>query len=186
MAPVGLVLPVIFLLTFVAAGQVTPIAVNAGNEPQQAQSAKQEPPGLIEGTVSNVATGEPLKRANVVLVPAEGRPDGAHSVSTDVAGRFAIANVSPGTYRIWADRTGFVRTEYGSKAPGRSGSTITVSPGQEIRKLDIRLQPHAVVAGRVTDEEGEPLAHVQVQTLMFRYVQGKRTLMPSSGASTND
>ena len=203
MVRVRSLLSVIFLLSFVAGAQVAPIAVdpttgtvrgtvsnNAGverQEPrQQPQPAKQEPPGRLEGTVSNVASGEPLKRANVVLMPAEGRPDGSYSTSTDAAGRFAFESVAPGTYRLWADRTGYVRSEYGSKTQGRLGSTISVSPAQEISKLDIRLQPHAVIAGRVTDEEGEPLANVQVQTLMFRYLQGKRTLMPASGASTND
>jgi hypothetical protein len=154
---------------------------------QSPQPAKQEPPGHMEGSVVNAVSGEPLKRANVMLMPAEGRPDSnTYTGSTDASGRFSIPNIVPGTYRLWAERNGYVRTSYGARGFSRMGSTISVMPGQEVKQIEFRLPPHAVIAGRITDEEGEPLANVQVQPMMFRFMQGKRQLMPAGGASTND
>ena len=43
-----------------------------------------------------------------------------------------------------------------------------------------------MISGRILDEEGEPLAYVQVQAMLFRYMQGKRQLVPANGGSTND
>jgi hypothetical protein len=189
---IRMVLSVVLTLGFAAVGQVSTTGATGARTPltqdqQPTPPAKQLPPARIEGTVVNAATGEPLKRANVTLMPADGRADAnAYHSSTDAAGRFSVVNIPPGNYRLWAVRTGYVRTEYGSKAHWRPGSTIAIAPGQELSKLDMRLEPHGVIAGRITDEEGEPLAYVQVQTMMFRYFQGKRQLAPAGSASTND
>jgi protocatechuate 3,4-dioxygenase beta subunit len=79
-----------------------------------------------------------------------------------------------------------VRNEFGARGKSRMGATITLAPGQDMKQVDFRLGPHAVITGRITDEEGEPLANVQVQAMMHRYMQGRRQLMPSGSASTND
>ncbi len=50
----------------------------------------------------------------------------------------------------------------------------------------LKLQPHAVIAGRITDEDGEPLANVQVQAMTHRYFQNRRQLFPVGGGMTND
>jgi hypothetical protein len=153
------------------------------NEP-----VKEQPPASIEGQIVNAVTGEPIKRATLVLVPAnQPRPDNAPSSTTsDANGRFAMSNIAPGSYMLSADRTGYVRTNYGARGPMRPGTAITLSPSQELKEIMFRLQPHAVLSGRVLDEDGEPMANVQVQVLTPRYMQGKRQLMPLGGGSTND
>jgi hypothetical protein len=154
---------------------------------QMAGAAKPEPPAKLQGRITNATTGEPLKRASIMLMPAEPRPDSTpYSTSSDASGAFAMSDIVPGKYRLWAERTGYVRQEYGARGSNLMGSTISVGPGQELAKLEFRLQPHAVIAGRVTDEDGEPLSNVQVQTMTYRYMQGKRQLTPSGGSSTND
>jgi len=45
---------------------------------------------------------------------------------------------------------------------------------------------HAVIVGRVVDEDREPVAYAQVQTMRYRYNQGKKQLAPYGGGSTND
>ena len=47
--------------------------------------------------------------------------------------------------------------QYGARAPGRAGTVITLVRKQRIENIDIRMTPHGVVAGRVLDEDGEPL-----------------------------
>jgi hypothetical protein len=42
------------------------------------------------------------------------------------------------------------------------------------------------IAGRVFDEEGEPLQGVAIQVLRFSYASGRRQLIPIAGATSND
>lgn len=151
-----------------------------------AEEEKKEP-GRLEGQVTNAVTGAPLRRANIMLMPAEPGPDVIPSSTvTDAEGRFAMVDIVPGKYRLSADRTGFVRSEFGARGANRGGTTVTLAPGQVAKQMDFRLQPHSVITGRVFDDEGEPMSNVQVQTMLFRYMQGKRRLMPWGGGSTND
>src|SRR5207248_8888823 len=49
-----------------------------------------------------------------------------------------------------------------------------------------RLIPWGVIAGRVLDEEGEPLPWAQVSALREVYSNGKRRLSPEALVPTND
>jgi protocatechuate 3,4-dioxygenase beta subunit len=108
------------------------------------------------------------------------------STMTDASGRFAMTNIAPGSYRMVGERTGFVHTTYGSRGPSLPGPPLTLGPGQALKEIMFRLPPHAVIAGRVLDEDGEPLSNVQVQAMSPRYINGRRQLLPSSMGSTND
>lgn len=153
----------------------------------QAEPAKPQTPASIEGQVLNASTGEPLRKANVTLMPSQPAPEsGPSSTSTDANGQFSMTGVAPGTYRLMASRNGFVGSEFGSRGPMRPGTAITISPGQALKQVAVKLQPHAVIAGRIVDEDGEPLAYTQVQAMMHRYQQGKRQLMPAGNSQTND
>jgi hypothetical protein len=179
-----------------AAGAIPSIQLRPGDPasgpPSQAQQQmpqqQQQTPATFEGSVVNAITGEPLKRANLILMPMQPGPNAATPYSTvsDANGHFAMSNIAPGSYRLMADRTGYVRTDYGSSGPGRPGTALTFAAGQAMKEIAVRMQPHAVIAGRVLDEDGDPLAGVQVQALSQRYVQGRKQLMPSSSSSTND
>lgn len=139
----------------------------------------------IEGQVVKAGTGEPLKKARVVLRKAEGRdpPDGT---ATDAAGQFVLKDIEPGHYLLWVERNGYVRQEYGQRNPERSGTILTLEKGQKLRDVLFRLIPAAVIAGHVVDEDSEPLPGVQVQALRYRYIGGKQQLVFAAGASTND
>ena len=78
----------------------------------------------IEGQVVNAATGEPIRKANHMLRPAETNRVSAariYPAVTDAAGRFAIKEIDAGKYRLTAQRNGFVAGEYGARGPGRPG-----------------------------------------------------------------
>ncbi|MGH9817823.1 MAG: carboxypeptidase regulatory-like domain-containing protein, partial [Candidatus Acidiferrales bacterium] len=78
------------------------------------------------------------------------------------------------------------RQEYGQRAANRPGSVITIGAGQKMRDVLFRMIPAAAVAGRVFDEDGEPVPYVAVQVLRHSYVRGQRQLIPAGSASTND
>jgi hypothetical protein len=154
-------------------------------QPQQPQ--KDEPPGTVEGQVVNALTGEPLKKVMLILNPTQQQADATpYSTTSDASGHFAMSNIAPGRYRLTAERTGFVRGDYGSPGPMRPGSTLTLSSGQEMKLNIFKMQPQGVISGRVLDEDGEGIANVQIQAMTHRYIQGKRQLIPTGNASTND
>ncbi len=168
-------------------GQVRQLPQQPTPDQQQQQPQKEEPPASLEGQVVNAVTGEPIKKASILLNPAQPKQDAtSYSTITDVNGHFGMSNISPGAYRLSSERTGFVRGEYGSAGPMRVGITLTLSASQEMKISTFKLQPHAVISGRVLDEDGEVMANVLVQAMTHRYVQGKRQLVPAGSSSTND
>ncbi len=137
----------------------------------------------------NAATGEPLRRATVTLRRTSSSSDTAprgYTAATDAAGRFGIAGVVPGDYRLSARRNGFVDADYGSRDYLRAGSALTLKPGQRMADILFPMTPHGVVTGRVVDEDGEPVAGVRMQALRYRYPQGRRQLAEYGEGVTND
>jgi hypothetical protein len=139
----------------------------------------------IAGMVVKLAASEPLRKVTVQLDSADDRTRSIFT-STDAGGRFQLKRLDPGRYRLLVMRNGFVSQEYGQKTPGDPGSTLTLRPGQDIKDLLFRLIPSAVIAGRVIDEDGEPLPYTQVSALREFYSEGKRKLMPQTVETTND
>jgi hypothetical protein len=152
---------------------------------------------VIQGTVTRAGTGQALKRARVNLRRAIGNMSGIVAPTamaigslqavTDDTGHFVFNNVTPGDYRISADREGFIHQEYGARSFKGQGMTISVVGGQQLANIDFQMTPTGSISGRILDESGEPMANVQVQAETFTYQQGKRILMMSGQAGqTND
>ncbi|MBS1827544.1 MAG: carboxypeptidase regulatory-like domain-containing protein [Acidobacteria bacterium] len=141
----------------------------------------------LDGVVKHAITGEPVRKATLYLQPMDSRGMSIPSTTvTNAEGKFSMKEVEPGQYRFYADKPGFVRTPYGATPMNRQGTTVTLAKGQAMKDVEFRMQPHAVITGRVLDEDGDPVQYAQVQLMSYRTMQGKRQLMPSGGASTND
>lgn len=151
----------------------------------------------LEGQVLNASTGEPVQRATLTLNGPQGNMGGGQgggggrSARTDTAGKFTFDKVQPGTYRLAADRVGFLRQQYGAQTPGGTGAPVNLTPSQTVRNLDIKLTPQGVILGTVFDDEGDPLPRATVAA----YRMGKATSMTSArrggqqtggSANTND
>jgi protocatechuate 3,4-dioxygenase beta subunit len=146
---------------------------------------------FISGVVSNAASGEPLRRALVYLRRVDQSPGTLNiqvskTTYTDGAGRFTIEGITSGKYRLSAERAGFLTATYGQRTAMGSGTLMTLDAGQKVNDAAIRMTPHAVIAGRVVDEDGEPVVLANVQVLRQQYVQGKKQLAGAGGGSTND
>lgn len=145
----------------------------------------------IQGQVFDAVTGEPLKKANLSLQRTDLTPDimslpTSYSTSADAAGKFAMKDIEAGKYRLNVNRNGYVSTAYGARSPGRPGTTLTLLRGQNLKDIVFRLAPHAVITGRILDEDGDPVPYVRVQLMTYRYQQGRKQLSYSSGGNTND
>jgi hypothetical protein len=127
----------------------------------------------VEGRVVNSVTGQPVKRAMVVLHGAE-----TYLCRTDGEGRFTVKGVAAGRYQAEATHDG-----YQAKP---QDSPLTFEAGQHATGVELRLIPLGVIWGRVVDETGEPVARAVIDVLENRYNAGKRTLFLVKGLATDD
>jgi protocatechuate 3,4-dioxygenase beta subunit len=139
----------------------------------------------IAGSVVKAATGEPVKRAAVYLQKTDD-PRSGYSAHTDAAGRFAIDEIEPGRYDLRVEHTGFVSQSYGENSAASPGAVLTLTPGRKMQDLLFRLTPWAVISGRISDENGDPVPNAIVQAMRYTVYQGKRRLEGTHGAETND
>jgi protocatechuate 3,4-dioxygenase beta subunit len=148
----------------------------------------QEPSGSVRGQVTS-NSGDPIRKAEVTLRSADRRPGPGNVIvaTSDGAGTFTFSNVQPGKYVISARRNGFV-SQIKPRTAGSPPSVqaITVSPGEELTGLSIKLTPHSIVTGKVLDEDGEPMFGAAVNMMEERYFRGRRTLNGRGSGTVND
>jgi hypothetical protein len=182
---------------FVALGGLiasAPFATSQNRPQQQAPSPK----GTVQGLVVRAGTGQPLKGVRISFQRSaqqpqqallfEGAPAALNTVTaavTDAAGRFVVTGVEAGQYRVFAEREGFIRQEFGQRRATGSGTLVNVAAGQELT-LSFSLPVAGVISGRVFNEENEPVSRLTVQAYTYRYVDGKRSLAPVGSGQTND
>src|SRR6266478_7179686 len=136
----------------------------------------------ITGTVVKEPGSQPLKKVLVQVVAENQKEGGNYTASTDADGRFHIENVVPGRYRIFVERTGFVGVnEHGLKS---DVNVFTVQAGQAVEDLLFRMLPTAVISGRITDEDGDPMSGVRV--VAQKKKPGKSTRESVGTEATND
>jgi protocatechuate 3,4-dioxygenase beta subunit len=80
-----------------------------------------------------------------------------------------------------------VGLSFGQRRPFEPGRPLEVADGQLLESIDFVLPRGAVIAGRITDEFGEPVADAMVQAMRFQFYNGQRRLAPTGrGAQTDD
>jgi len=136
----------------------------------------------IEGTVVKEPGSQALKKVLVQVVAEDQKQGGNYTATTDADGHFRIDNVVPGRYRIFFDKTGFV--EVNGRGLKSDTNVYTVQAGQSLDNLAFRMLPTAVISGRITDEDGDPLAQVRVSAQKKR--PGKSTRQGVATVATND
>jgi protocatechuate 3,4-dioxygenase beta subunit len=178
----------VIAFTTVCPGQVTllprggVITVSRDGVPLPDAPASNEKKASIEGSVLS-SSGDPLRKVSITLQRSDPSGDSTvYSVTTDAAGRFRIAELIPGRYFISWRRPGYIPTI----GKGRGQGWLTLSPGQELKDHVLKMMAQAVMTGKITDEDGDPMQHVGVQLLASRYQRGKKQMTPIGGAATND
>ena len=150
---------------------------------------------VVAGRVVTASDGAPLKSARVALAPERpGSRRQMYATTADSDGRFLLKDVEQGRYEFFATRPGFVDQHYQAKG-GEQGATLSLKRGTKVNDVLFRMTVAAVVIGRVTNDDGEPLVRAQVVALRahtedeiddalpgFR----KEQLVPVSLAQTDD
>lgn len=135
----------------------------------------------VTGHVTNSLTGEPIKKAAVHLRPTNVKP-GAGTVqgyvsTSEADGRFEFEAIPAGDYLLMGDRSGY---------QFRSGTKVTLRPGQQVTDLTVKLTPQAVISGKVVDEDGDPVGNGNVQVLRQTWQHGRLTYTMAGGGGVND
>jgi hypothetical protein len=140
---------------------------------------------VVSGFVTKDPGGEGVKKALIELI-AENQNEGGGNCTalTGVDGNFRIENIAPGRYHLFVERAGY--QEIDKRHRRTEGRVLALAAGQELRDLVIRLQAAAVVEGRVTDEDGDPLAEAQVAILRQTFVSGRSHWEQVGAERTND
>jgi hypothetical protein len=139
---------------------------------------------VIAGIVTKDPSGEPVKKALIELIAENQAEGGDYTAVSGLDGSFRIEGIAPGRYRLFAERTGYLEVDrHRARSEGR---VLALTAGQELKDLNIRLEAAAVVQGRVTDEDGDPLANAQVSVLRQKYVAGHSRWEQAGAERTND
>ena len=156
----------------------------ARQAPLGAPAGADEAAASIQGYVVRVG-GEPLGKARVMLRPVEGRSP-VYGAVTEAGGAFHLANIRPGSYRLHIERDGYVDREYGQISPSRPGTVLVLLDGQEVRDVLVNMVPTGTIAGRVFDEDGDPIVGARVRAMRYDYDDGERVLNSVRQAETDD
>jgi len=136
----------------------------------------------IEGQVQDSVTCQPVRKAVVILREDRSRQMGGAVVLTDAAGHFEFSNLAPGTWSAGIQRDGYV-TLGSFEDTSATQLRWKLEPGMALKDLTFSLMPAGVIAGRVLDSDGEPLAGVSVQ---LADAAPKKNARPLPWAQTND
>jgi uncharacterized GH25 family protein len=146
------------------------------------------PRGSIEGQVVNPDTGAPVRNASVNINFSSGRPIRPGQpvqqyyntvVDTDEQGHFAVRDLTGGSYQLRAQRRG---TQNYSGA----GSTVILGENQQVKGVTLKLATQPVIAGKVLDQDGEPMQNAQVTVLRMQNFSGRMQWVSTGNAQTSD
>ena len=165
-----------------------PLALVLSASFADAQSDANQKTILVEGTVLSL-NGDMVRKATVRLQGQSaqaGQIPTGYSEITDNAGKFVFDDVAPGRYVLSAEKPGFVSARYGASSSTSSGTQLNLTTGMEMKDLAIKMTPQGVIAGKVLDQDGDPVVSVQVQAMRSTYLRRRKQLQAVGGTTTND
>ena len=94
-----------------------------------------------------------------------------------------MTDVPDGSYFLTVTRNGYASLQFGQQRPFEPGRTLELTNGRLIDRVDFALPRGGVIAGRVTDQLGEPVTGISMQAMRYHYLpDGERQLVPVVGA----
>jgi hypothetical protein len=140
---------------------VAAVFVTAGTAAAQTPG----PTATLTGIIRDSAGG-PLTDVEVLLTET------TRATRSDAAGRFTLAGVSPGAYRVWFRRLGYASTQFDWAAAADQRIEVRVVMNRLAQTLDpvvVRAQEEkemsdrASILGLVIDTTGAPIEEAEVQ-----------------------
>jgi len=110
----------------------------------------------------------------VALVGNNRTPAGAlppaYSTTSNTAGDFVFENVEPNTYRLFAQRTGYLEFFF---ANPDGTVVIPMAPGDR-KNIEVKMTAQSFISGRITDADGEPFPGATVTVYRMNRTNGTR------------
>src|SRR5579864_754596 len=133
--------------------------------PAQDRTAEEQKPASLYGMATNSLTSGPLPHVEIWLLrKVSGRFSSYRHTVTGPDGRFSLTGIEAGSYFVTGERNGYHRVDV--DVPVSSDPPmLSLKPGEEIKDILLRLEPDAVIAGRVVGADGVPLEHVKVEAI---------------------
>jgi Carboxypeptidase regulatory-like domain len=131
------------------------------------------------------ATGQALRRAQVVLRPADSKGTSVYQ-TTDESGSFSFPKVATGRYTITVQREGYLPLSAGRIGDYKMPPIFTVNSGETITSFAFRMTPSGVVTGKVKFDDAEPAVNVAIQLYRSYYERGRHGFAAAASARTDD
>ena len=120
--------------------------------------------GVIQGEVLEQASGRPLARTIVRLIPVPGQPAGAVrelQIRANNTGHFVFPAVPSGLFLLTVQREGFSPAAYGQRRSTGQGTPILVTPDSDLF-AEFHMRHMGAISGRVLDENGVGISGITV------------------------
>jgi len=137
----------------------------------------------IAGTVVSKNDGHPLAGALVSLANTKARQQ-AESVVTSADGKFEFVGVPAGKYSLTGAKRGFIISSYDQHY--QFSTAIVTGADLDTEHLVLKLDPQALISGRVLDEAGEPVRDATVGFYRDNQFDGTHQIQTLRGSRTND
>lgn len=147
--------------------------------------------GLLAGRVVD-ANGAAVAGAVVQIRPDAGASGPARGpaptrvvpVRTNEEGRFVFTDVPAGNHQVTVLKPGWLPGAFGRQRPGGASLPVTLAEKQHRNDLTIAIWKPAVIAGTVTDDNGDPLVGAEVRAIQLVHVAGRRRMQIPQRPST--
>jgi hypothetical protein len=139
--------------------------------------------GVVFGQVTEADSNRPVAGALVTLNVSGSTPV---RIMADAQGRFGFRDLPAGRFNLSTMRSGWADGAYGRTRPAGPALTLSLAAGEKVSGVTVPMWRHAVIAGRVVDESGDPLVSKSVRVLKRTIAGGKLRLVMSSIDSTDD
>jgi phage gp45-like len=144
--------------------------------PEAAASSKTEAGNYsLSGTVVNSLTGEPVRRALVQV------SDGNSAAAvTDNTGHFQLSGLKEGQAFVSVMKPGFDDAD--------TPQTNVVQVGKDAPAVILKIAPAAVISGRVTTSDEQPLEGFQIRLIAKQNVEGRASWvnLPNQGRTDDE
>jgi protocatechuate 3,4-dioxygenase beta subunit len=158
-----------------------------GQAVEVAQRPVEAPTGEMAGLVTDAVSQRPLARARVILTASHDVLAFNRVLITDEDGRFHFTALPAGdSFVLTASKAGYAVRSAGEMPPLYQPVPMRLATGEIRAKVDVALTPAVLIAGRLRDADGTPLANGLVEASRAVFEGGRRTLVPVADAITND
>jgi hypothetical protein len=162
-------------------------AAQTQRPPRDLTRSSSSPPvagtGRLAGRVVAEETGDPLRNARVVLSPGAAE---APVVLTDGDGRFAFGRLPAGRYTVSATKSGYAGSSALARTAVRRPVIVAVGDGAGVTDVIVSLPRGAAIAGRVQDDQGEPIPNANIFVERLVETAGVRSTRDRRSVQTND